>query len=112
MQKITVVGMGYVGLSNALVLSQCHRVIAFDINKEKINQLKTGQLPITSPQMVDFLGTQSLYLDTTSDKQYAYQHADVVIIATPTDYDSLTNFFNTDSVESVIKMSSTLIPEL
>ncbi|WP_114800724.1 nucleotide sugar dehydrogenase [Moraxella canis] len=103
MQKITVVGMGYVGLSNALVLSQCHRVIAFDINKEKINQLKTGQLPITSPQMVDFLGTQSLCLDATSDKQYAYQYADVIIIATPTDYDSLTNFFNTDSVESVIK---------
>lgn len=101
--KIAVAGIGYVGLSNAILFAQNHQVVAVDISETKVQMLNDKMSPIVDNEIEDFLATRSLDLSATTDGAKAYAGADFVVVATPTNYDPDTNYFNTESVEDVIR---------
>jgi UDPglucose 6-dehydrogenase len=109
--KIAVAGLGYVGLSNAILLAQHNRVVAMDVSRARVDQVNARRSPIVDAECQDYLATRDLDLTATCDPQEAYAGADFVIIATPTDYDPRTNRFDTSTVETVIGQVLQIAPE-
>ena len=109
--KITVAGTGYVGLSNAILLAQHNEVIALDIIHEKVEMINNKKSPIIDADIEDYLATRELNLTATTDSYLAFKDAEYVIISTPTNYDSVKNYFNTRSVEAVIANVLSINPE-
>ena len=111
MAKITVVGTGYVGLSNAILFAQHNEVRALEVVEEKVNLINQKKSPIADKEIEEYLATKELNLIATTDKEVAYKDTEYVVIATPTNYDEKKNFFNTSSVESVIEDVLSYRPE-
>ncbi|ARB76319.1 TPA: nucleotide sugar dehydrogenase [Pasteurella multocida] len=111
MKKITIAGAGYVGLSNAVLLAQHHNVILLDIDQNKVDLINNKKSPITDKEIEDFLQNKSLTMMATTDKEVALKNADFVIIATPTDYNTETGYFNTSTVEAVIEQTLSINPQ-
>ena len=109
--KIAVAGTGYVGLSNALLLSQHHDVWAVDILQSKIDTIRAGKSPIVDREIEEFLKRDDLMLSATTDADAAYRDAEFIIIATPTNYDPKMNYFDTSSIESVIDTVQRVNPD-
>lgn len=109
--KIAVVGIGYVGLSNAILLAQHHEVIALDLMPDKVEMLNKGVSPILDKEVQEYLQNKQLNLKATLNKQEAYQDADYIIIAAPTDYDPETNHFDTSAIEAVIQDAMAISPQ-
>lgn len=110
--NIVVVGLGYVGLSNAILLAQHHHVTGVEINVDRLNQLNTGKSPIDDPEVTDYLATKPLDLEFTHEPASAYRSADFVIISTPTNYDPDRNYFDTTSVDSVLDQALAANPHV
>lgn len=108
--KISVFGLGYVGLANALLLGQSEDVIAYDIVDEKIKMLQNGESPLEDKEIHEFMERDDLNLEFTTDFEKAVQHGEFLIIATPTDYDEKKNYFNTSTVENVIERALAIDP--
>ena len=111
MMKISIFGLGYVGLANALLLGQHEDVMAYDIIDEKIHMLENKQSPLVDSDVVDFLTHDKSQVEFTTDFEKAVQHGDYLLIATPTDYDDVHNFFDTSSIENVIERALVIKPE-
>lgn len=109
--KIAVAGTGYVGMSNAVILSRHHEVVAVDINADRVDQVNNRVSPVVDAELSDFLENQQLNLMATTDGEAAYAQAEIVVIATPTNYDVDANFFDTSTVEAVVKTTLTVNPE-
>lgn len=109
--KIAVAGTGYVGLSISVLLAQHHEVVALDIIPEKVTLINSKKSPIVDKEIEEFLATKDLDLLATTDKEVAFKGSDFVVIATPTNYDDVKNYFNTDSVEEVIKEAIKICPK-
>ena len=109
--KIAIVGAGYVGLSNSMLLAQNHEVVVVDTNTTKIEKLNKKISPIMDAEIEDFLVNKNLNFTATTDKELAYKDANFVIIATPTDYDTVSNYFNTTSIEAVVQDVMAINPD-